>query len=73
MRSGPEAVFADADGADHFEVEAIRAHRGRGRRLEFLVSWVGYPEHEDRWLPLSEMTGCTELLEEYCRQHGLRL
>ncbi len=73
VRSGPEAVFADADGADHFEVEEILTHRGRGRRLEFLVSWVGYPAHENRWLPLAEMEGCRELLQEYCTRAGLRV
>ena len=46
------------DHQDHFEIEAILAHRGDARyrtQLEFLVRWRGYDESEDLWLPYSEL------------------
>jgi hypothetical protein len=37
-------------GEEHFHVEAFRAHRGSGSRLQYLVKWTGYPEHENSWV-----------------------
>ena len=36
----PEPV--ELDGQLEYEVEAIKAHRKQGRRLKFLVQWLGY-------------------------------
>ena len=32
----------EVDGQEHFEVEALLKHRKRGRKLQFLVRWLGY-------------------------------
>ncbi len=71
VRPEPEAVFTDAEGTEHFEVEAIVAHRGNGRRRRFLVKWAGYPAHDNTWEPESNLEGASELLAEYRRTHGL--
>lgn len=57
------------DGTIEYEVESILKHRvrkyGRGSRLEYLVHWKGYASHDDTWEPLSNLTNCHELLQEY--------
>ena len=57
------------DGTIEYEVESILKHRvrkyGRGSRLEYLVHWKGYASHDDTWEPLSNLTNCHDLLQEY--------
>ena len=57
------------DGTIEYEVESILKHRvrkyGRGSRLEYLIHWKGYASHEDTWEPLSNLSNCMELLQEY--------
>ena len=72
VRPGPEPVFADDTGEEHYEVEAIVRHRGGGKRREYLVRWLGYPDHENRWLIRDELSGAPEVLAEYCQRHGIR-
>ncbi len=71
VRPAPEAVFTDAEGQEHFEVEAIITHRGNGRRRRFLVKWVGYESHDNTWEPESNLAGAADLLDAYRREHGL--
>ena len=33
-----------------YEVEVIKAHRRKGRRLYYLVGWLGYSSAHDEWL-----------------------
>ncbi len=72
VRPGPEPVFSDDAGGEHYEVEAILRHRGTARRREYLVRWAGYPDHENRWLTTDELSGASELLATYQSEHGIR-
>jgi hypothetical protein len=40
------------DGEEEYEVERIVASRrfGRGRKLQYLVKWKGYPDAENQWV-----------------------
>jgi hypothetical protein len=40
------------DGEEEYEVERIVAsrHFGRGRKLQYLVKWKGYPDAENQWV-----------------------
>ena len=53
---------------EQYEVEAIRSHRrhGKGRQLQYLVKWLGYPKSDNMW----ELVGHLQtlvLLKEYHR------
>jgi GNAT superfamily N-acetyltransferase len=54
-----------ADGHHEFEVEAILDHRKVQRQLQYFVSWVGMPDHENAWLPSSSMDNAKELIQQY--------
>lgn len=64
-RPPPEII----DGEEAWEVEGILNHRyrryGRGGRLEYLVKWVGFPNHESSWIPASNMAYAQDLIDEY--------
>lgn len=69
-QSRPDAVYTEDNGAEVFEVEAIRAARAnhkRGRR-EWLVKWRGWPEAESTWEPAVNLAGAEQLLQEFDAQ-----
>ena len=40
---------------DVYEVEKILKKRGRGRNVQYLVKWLGYPNKFNSWVPASEI------------------
>jgi transposase InsO family protein len=54
-----------ADGNDEWEVEKIIQQRRKGRRQEYLVKWLGYPDSENTWEPATHLTNCQQLLKEF--------
>lgn len=61
----PPVAQADSNGDQVFEVERIVAQRKRGRRLEYLVRWRGYPPEEDTWEPLASLRSANDALADY--------
>ena len=63
----------EIEGLDEYEVAHILAHRfaGRRKRLEFLVSFVGYDSSANEWLPESNLEHAPELVTAYKASHGL--
>ena len=59
------------DNAEEFEVESILRHRTTRGRLEFLVSWKGYPLSEATWEPRSHLKHAQTILEEYIKRKKL--
>ena len=47
QRPPPELI----DNEEEFEVEAVldSRHFGRGRKLQYLVKWLGYPSSDNQW------------------------
>ena len=41
---------------DEWEVEAVLDTRKRGRRKEYLVKWMGYPDSHNQWISEKDMT-----------------
>ncbi len=57
-------------GGEQYEVETIRSHRrqGRGKQLQYLVKWLGYPESDNTWEPAGHLQ-TPVLLKEYHRRN----
>ena len=53
---------------DEYEVERIVSKRSTGRKIEYLVKWVGYSDEENSWLNKKDLKNCKALIEEYERQ-----
>ena len=43
-------------GEEEWEVEAILNHRPCGRGRQYLVSWKGWPSHENKWIVESKLS-----------------
>jgi Chromo (CHRromatin Organisation MOdifier) domain len=53
------------EGEEVYKVEQILKHRKHGRGYEYLIKWVGYPITKASWEPKSNLTGVTDILQEY--------
>jgi hypothetical protein len=53
------------DNEEEFEVEAIRAHKRIRSKLQYLVSWKGYPSSNDEWVPETNLKHAIKLLKAY--------
>ena len=40
---------------DMYEVEKIIKKKGKGRNIQYLVKWLGYPTKFNSWIPASEI------------------
>ena len=52
-------------------MEAIKAHRKQGRRLECLVQWLGYSSAHDEWLKEGDLGNTQAKLRAYKWANGL--
>jgi RNase H-like domain found in reverse transcriptase/Reverse transcriptase (RNA-dependent DNA polymerase)/Integrase zinc binding domain/Chromo (CHRromatin Organisation MOdifier) domain len=59
-------------GGEEYEVESISAHRhyGRGKQLQYLIKWKGYPEADNTWEPAGQVFA-PELIKRYHARHPL--
>jgi hypothetical protein len=55
-----EPIFNEFGEAE-FVLDKIIAERRIGRGWQYLVTWVGEPDEENRWLPRRELEDCTVL------------
>ncbi|KAL6065753.1 Chromobox protein 5 [Balamuthia mandrillaris] len=67
--SGSEGEDAGEEEEDIYEVERIVDKRKKGRGVEYLIKWKGYPASANTWEKRSNLF-CEELLEEFERQWG---
>ena len=63
----PEAVVLDDNGTGEWEVEKIVAERGKGKKLQYLVKWTGYPQWEATWTKEVDVRGAKTAVEEFKR------
>jgi len=55
------AALDEAD--SQWEVEKLVRKRKRGRRVEYFVKWLGYPESWNEWVPMRDIS--TELVTAF--------
>jgi len=67
--SVPEEYLKDDD---HYEVEAIVAHRGTSRNREYLVKWKHYPDSSNSWVAAKDFDA-TDLIESYWKSSQRKL
>ena len=62
QRPPPDLV----DGEEEYEIEKVVDSRcfGRGRVLQYLVKWKGYPDSENQWVNWLDMNA-DEAIREY--------
>ena len=55
---------------EEYEVEKILDSRVRGRKrqIQYLVKWVGYPDSDNQWLNVDQLTA-DEAIREFKRRH----
>jgi Chromo (CHRromatin Organisation MOdifier) domain len=53
------------EGEEVYKVEQILKHRKCGQGYEYLIKWVGYLITKALWEPKSNLTGVTDILQEY--------
>lgn len=61
----PPPVIRREDGVEQYEVERILDVRGSGKKLQYLIEWVGYPPWEATWEPLSSIVDAADALAEF--------
>ena len=64
LRPPPELV----EGVEEFEVERIldSRRRGRGRKLQYLVKWAGYPDSNNQWEDWDQLNANEAIWEFKC-------
>jgi hypothetical protein len=53
------------DGEAEFEVEEVLASRLFRGKVQYYVKWVGYPDTENQWVPVKDMEGCKQLINDF--------
>ena len=56
------------DGSHEFEVEKLTKKRKWKNKFEYLARFKGFHHTHDRWLPLSELQHCLDLVKAFDEQ-----
>jgi hypothetical protein len=63
----PPPLPVSVDDHVEYEVERILDSRRRRNATEYLVKWVGYPDHDASWEPRANLTNAADVLDEFDR------
>ena len=56
---------SDSDNVDFFTVERIIEKKREGKKLFYLVKWEGYPEEQNTWEPVSNLSNVKDMIREF--------
>lgn len=68
----PPAIEFD-DGHVEYEVERILNHKRKRGKIQYLVKWLGYADHENSWLLEKDLKNSPELLKTYKHERKLSI
>jgi hypothetical protein len=69
-RKHPNPAPEIIDGEEEFEVEEILDRRVRRNQTQYLVKWVGYPDHDNTWEPESHLANAKDQILRFRFQVG---
>jgi transposase InsO family protein len=57
------------DGVEEYKVEKVLDSRqhGRRRKLQYLITWKGYPDSDNQWVNWDDAEGAEEVIREFKR------
>jgi hypothetical protein len=55
----------DEEEEEDYEVERIIEKRGAGKKLRYLVKWKGWPEEDNTWEPVENLTNAKDLIQAF--------
>ena len=58
-------VEGSSEEEEYYIVEKILDKKKEGKKIFYYVKWVGYPESENTWEPLSNLTNVKQMLKEF--------
>jgi len=61
----------DSDSEDFFTVEKIIDKKKEGKKLFYLVKWEGYPEEQNTWEPVANLSNVKDLVKEFEKKNEL--
>ena len=56
---------SDDEEEENYEVERILEKKGVGKKLRYLVKWKGWPEEDNTWEPVDNLTNAKDLIEAF--------
>ena len=57
------------NGVEEQEIEDILASRERRNRIEYLISWKGYPSEENEWIPEHNLANAPDAIRDFHCSH----
>jgi hypothetical protein len=60
------------EGVEEYKVKKVLdSHRyGRGRKLQYLIKWEGYPDSDNQWVNWDDAIGAEDAIREFKRQNS---
>ncbi len=69
-REEKESEEEEEESGSEYEVEDILDERGTGKRKEYLIKWVGWPNSDATWQSEADCEGCTAVLQRWEKKVG---
>jgi len=61
----PPPPVITSNTAPLYEVERVLGKRCRGNRIQYLVKWVGYEDHENSWEPEENLAEAQDAITKW--------